>query len=134
VTTGIFDGMSEEELWQSLDAILEVNPEKDASGIAKLNRLLAKGFEAVRSSNVVFNPCNSRIVCRSQVCLEMLENLKLAHDNKGARGEGPLVIVSWNSNNYVVDGTHRIHDWKKEEILEHFSVIEVSLRSEPGGA
>lgn len=123
---------SESELWLLLDDLLDIwKNHKDKTGVDKLNRLLRKGFDEIKSSSINLNPASSRIHLREGVKLEHFPNIQLAHKYIGnGDSDKPLVFLNWNGYFYVADGTHRINSWKISNTERVFSVVEVSLKQQ----
>ncbi|MCK4586400.1 MAG: hypothetical protein KAU29_03610 [Gammaproteobacteria bacterium] len=118
---------SDKELWNSLNEILQVhlNP-VDRSGIGKLNRL-ASGFTEINEIGYELNPENSTIELLKGLSLSSLGEHRLDHNKRGPRAEGsPLIMISWQNVNYIIDGNHRINTWVYNNYSGTFSAIKIT--------
>lgn len=122
-------------LWRSLDKILrvELNPTRDKCGIGKLNRLAKQGFPDLQNAGIDFTPKNSEIKLEDKLTLSKLGNVEMYHDRARNPAVNPhLVIIRWNTKDYLIDGNHRVNYWRDTSFGGTFSALIISLANAQG--
>jgi hypothetical protein len=116
------------DLWDAVQAAFHYAPTR-AKAIAQVDRILRKDHPALPLNYISEDTCAIR---REWYGLAELRRLRRRHSNdKPRRDAGPIVVVEYGPERYVVDGTRRTNLRISLQTSQHYEAVVIARKHQP---